>query len=68
MTEAAYRVVLQIDHLFTVEMTPPNGRCRLIPDFRDRAEADAWIVQTTRLLHGLDPHHKALGHRRPGQH
>jgi hypothetical protein len=63
MTETIYHVVRQKNELFTVEMTPPNGRRRLIPDFRDKAEADAWIVQTTRLLHGLDRTYRILGRR-----
>jgi hypothetical protein len=40
MTEAIYHVVPQKNNLFTVEMTPSNGRLRLIPDFRDKADAD----------------------------
>jgi hypothetical protein len=63
MTEAIYHVVPQRNNLFTVEMTPPNGRLRLIPDFRDHAEADAWIVQTVRMLHRLDPVHKVVPRR-----
>ena len=55
MTETIYHVVPQKNSLFAVEMTPPNGRFRQIPDFRDKADADAWIVQTERMLHGLDP-------------
>jgi hypothetical protein len=60
MTEAVYHVVPQKNNLFSVEMTPPNGRLRLIPDFRDKADADAWIVQTARMLHGLYPIHKVV--------
>ena len=63
MTETIYLVVPQKNNLFAVEMTPPNGRRRLIPDFRDRADADAWIVQTARMLHGLDPVHKVQPRR-----
>jgi hypothetical protein len=58
MTETVYHVVPQNNSLFAVEMTPPNGRLRLIPDFRDKEDADAWVVQTARLLHGLHPIHK----------
>ena len=60
MSEIAYHVIPQKGHLFTVEMVPPSGKKRLIPDFRDKAEADAWIVQTTRMLHELDPRHKVV--------
>jgi hypothetical protein len=58
MSGTTYRVIPQNKHLFSVEMTPPNGRRRLIPDFRDEAEADAWIIQTSRMLHALDPRDK----------
>jgi hypothetical protein len=67
MTEAIYHVIPQENNLFTVEMTPSNGRLRLIPDFRDKADADAWIVQTVRMLHGLDPIHKLVSHRQGGR-
>jgi hypothetical protein len=60
MTEAVYHVVPQKNNLFCVEMTPPNGRLRLIPDFRDKADADAWIVQTARMLQVLYPIHKVV--------
>ena len=63
MTETVYHVVPQTNSLFTVEMTPPNGRRRLIPDFRDKADTNAWLVQTARMLHGLHPIHKIVSHR-----
>jgi hypothetical protein len=63
MTETIYQVVPQKNSLFAVEMTPPNGRLRMIPDFRDKADADAWILQTMRMLHGLDPIHKVVARR-----
>jgi hypothetical protein len=55
MPKAAFRIIDQPKGLFSVEMTPPGGKPRLIPDFRTRAEADAWIVQTERLLLARDP-------------
>jgi hypothetical protein len=67
MPETSYRVIPQKGHLFSVEMTLPSGRRRLIPDFRAKAEADAWIVQTERLLHKLDPRHKLIS-RDTGKH
>ena len=60
MSDTTYRVIPQKEHLFSVEMTRPSGHRRLIPDFRDKAEADAWIIQTTRLLHELDPRDKVI--------
>jgi len=58
MAEALFHVIPQAGHLFAVEMTPTSGRMRLIPDFRSKGEADAWIVQTKRLLDSRDPLHK----------
>ena len=43
------------EHLFSVEMTNRNGKHTTIAGFRDKLEADAWIVQTKRMLHGPDP-------------
>jgi hypothetical protein len=60
MSQMTFHVVPQKGHLFTVEMVPPSGKKRLIPDFRDQAEADAWIVQTERMLHELDPRHRVI--------
>ena len=50
MGETKFLLVRQRDGRVDVEMTKPGGRPRLIPDFRDEAEAEAWIVQTQRLL------------------
>ena len=50
-----YRVIPQKGQLFSVEMTGFTGKCTLIPGFRDESEADAWIVQTKRMLHEPDP-------------
>ena len=55
MISMAYRGVPQKGHLFSVEMTKLTGKCSLLPGFRDISEADAWIVQTKRMLHQLDP-------------
>ena len=59
-TETIFHIITQEGHLFAVEMVRPNGACRLIPGFRDIHEADAWIVQTKRLLHSLDPRHRTV--------
>jgi hypothetical protein len=53
-----YRLIAQEGQRFSVEMIRPDGKRKLIPDFRDKAEADAWIVQTERMLHELDPRHR----------
>ena len=55
MVSMAYRVFPEKGHLFSVEMTNRNGKHTTIAGFRDKLEADAWIVQTKRMLHGLDP-------------
>jgi hypothetical protein len=43
-----------------VEMTSLKGKCSVIPDFRDKSEADAWVVQTKRMLHALDPRDRVV--------
>ena len=58
MADVIYRVIPQKGHFFSVEMTRPNGARRLIADFRDKREAEAWIIQTKRMLHELDPLHR----------
>jgi hypothetical protein len=60
MISMAYRVIPQKGQLFSVEMTSLKGKCSLIPDFRDKSEADAWIVQTKRMLHELDPRDRVI--------
>ena len=46
MVDTVYRLIPQKDRRISVEMTKPNGRRRVIPDFVDEAEANAWIIQT----------------------
>ena len=50
MVDTVYRLIPQKDRRISVEMVKPNGRRRVIPDFVDEAEANAWIVQTQRLI------------------
>jgi hypothetical protein len=63
MPDTVYRVIPQEDARVSVEMIRPNGARRVVPDFRDEAEADAWIIQTRRLRRSLshnvgrDPKH-----------
>src|SRR5579863_1867462 len=66
MAEALFLVIPQKGRLFAVAMTPNGGRMRLIRDFRSKGEADAWILQTKRLLGSCDPLHKAQN--REGRH
>jgi hypothetical protein len=51
MPRITYRVIPQKSERYSVEMIGPTGKRSLIPDFRDQAEANAWIVQTMRMLH-----------------
>jgi hypothetical protein len=55
MGETRFRVVPQKDRQISVEMVKPNGQRRLIPDFRDEAEAKAWIVQIQRIMQATHP-------------
>jgi hypothetical protein len=41
-------------------MVPESGKRCLITDFRNKAEADAWIVQTERMLRERDPRHRTF--------
>jgi hypothetical protein len=56
MGQTIFQVIRQKDKRISVEMTRPNGRKRIIPDFRDEADANAWIIQMQRLLHEAHPH------------
>jgi hypothetical protein len=51
MPHMTYRVIPQKSERYSVEMISPTGKRSLIEDFRDQAEANAWIVQTMRMLH-----------------
>jgi hypothetical protein len=46
----------QKDRRISVEMAKPDGRRRVIPDFRDKAEAEAWIIQTKRMIRVAHPY------------
>jgi hypothetical protein len=56
MDAVTYRLINQKDRLVSVEMLKPTGRRQIIPDFRDEAEANAWIIQTRRLMQAVHPH------------
>jgi hypothetical protein len=56
MPDTVYRLIPQEDQRISVEMVKPNGRRRVIPDFVDEAEANAWIIQTQRLLRSAHPY------------
>jgi hypothetical protein len=56
MEKTTYRLIPEKNGRFSVEMTKPGGRRRIIPDFRDEAEANAWIIQMQRLIEAAHPH------------
>jgi len=55
MRETTFLIIRQKGAPVSVEMTKPNGRKQIIPDFRDEAEARAWIIQTQRLIAAANP-------------
>ena len=63
MISMAYRVISEKGHSFSVEMNNLKGKCSLIPGFRDKSEADAWIVQTKRMLHEPDPTERVIARK-----
>jgi hypothetical protein len=56
MVDTVYRLIPQKDRRISVEMAKPNGSRRVIPDFVDEAEANAWIIQTKRLIRVAHPY------------
>jgi hypothetical protein len=56
MGKTTFGLTRQKDGRISVEITKPNGRRRIIPDFRDEGEANAWIIQTQRLIETAHPH------------
>jgi hypothetical protein len=55
MVETSYRVVPRAKHRFDVEMASPNGRRKMIEGFGSEHEANAWIIQTQRMLRAAGP-------------
>jgi hypothetical protein len=55
MVETSYRVVARAKHRFDVEMANPNGRRKMIEGFGSEHEANAWIIQTQRMLRAAGP-------------
>jgi hypothetical protein len=55
MPNATFRSSPQRDGSVNVEMTTGSGQLRTIHGFRSEHEAEAWIVQTRRLLQQADP-------------
>jgi hypothetical protein len=55
MVDISYRVVPRAKHRFDVEMARPNGRPKIIEGFGSEHEANAWIVQTQRMIRATGP-------------
>ena len=56
MGAVMYRLIKQKNRLVSVEMVKPSGTRQIIPDFRDEADANAWIIQTRRMIQATHPH------------
>jgi hypothetical protein len=56
MVDTVYRLIPQKDGRISVEMAKPDGRRRVIPDFVNEAEANAWIIQSKRLIRVAHPY------------
>jgi hypothetical protein len=54
--KTTYGLARQQDRRISVEVTKPNGRRRIIPDFRDAAGAYAWIIRMQHLTDAANPH------------
>ena len=55
MREMTFRVIPQADQRVSVELMKSGGRRQLVPDFRDEADAKAWIVQMQRIMRTIHP-------------
>ena len=55
MSDMTFRVVRQVGQRVSVELMKSDGRCQLVPDFRDEAEAKAWIIQMQRTIRTIHP-------------
>jgi hypothetical protein len=56
MGRTTFRLIGKEDRGVSVEKVKPSGQRRLIPDVRDEAEAQAWIIQMQRLIQAAHPH------------
>jgi hypothetical protein len=50
MVDTSYRVIPRAKHRFDVEMARPGGSRKTIEGFVSEHEANAWIVQTQRMI------------------
>lgn len=50
MVDTSYRVIPRAKHRFDVEMARPGGSRKTIEGFISEHEANAWIVQTQRMI------------------
>ncbi len=64
MVDTSYRVIPRAKHRFDVEMAKPSGSRTTIEGFASEHEANAWIVQTQRMIRAANPW-QASAPRRP---
>ena len=55
MADISYRVIPRAKHRFDVEMAKSNGTRKVIEGFASEHEANAWIVQTQRMIRAASP-------------
>jgi len=55
VAQTIFKVIELSNGRVGVEMTKPSGRRELVPDFENEAEANAWIIQTRRLIESAQP-------------
>ena len=55
MANTSYRVISRGKGVFDVEMSKPGSRQKTVPGFRSEHEANAWIVQATRMIREAAP-------------
>lgn len=48
MREITYRLALFPDASYGIEITMPDGRCRLVKRFARKADAEAWLAEEQR--------------------
>ena len=55
MAFPTFKLVPQPDHSFSVSLKTAEGRLKSINGFDSEHEAQAWVVQTERMLYEIDP-------------
>jgi hypothetical protein len=66
MAESSYRVIPWAKRRFDVEMANSNGTRKVIEGSASEREANAWIVQTQRMIRAASPWSPLTRHKEPG--